>query len=122
MSLRLFLVLVVLLVAHPGEAKDLIFRFTLGSAVVAHSLDLASTTDCKARKTCREVNPWLLRYERPIPFALGKTTVSTLTLWATAEIHERCETRKCRWSAIGLNVAQTVAFSWIAANNVRAGR
>jgi hypothetical protein len=62
-----------------------------------------------------------LRYERPIPFALGKTTISTLTLWATAEIYERCTTKTCRWSAIGLNIAQAVGFTAIAAHNARVG-
>jgi hypothetical protein len=121
--MRLTLLLaIVLLSPRESAAKDLIFRVTLGSAVVAHSLDLSSTVDCRARKTCREVNPWLLRYERPIPFALGKTTLSTLTLWATAEIYERCQSKTCRWSAIGLNIAQTVAFSAIAAHNTRVGK
>lgn len=117
--MRILIVLVLLAFASTVHAQDQIFRASLAAAVVAHALDTATTVDCRARKVCTEANPWLARYERPIPFALGKTTVATLTLWATAAIYERCESRKCTWSAIGLNIGQTVAFSFIAAHNAR---
>lgn len=116
------LVAVFVLVTLPAQAEDRIFRASLATAVVAHALDTATTADCRARKVCTELNPWLLRYERPIPFAFAKTTLATLSLWATAEVYDRCETKTCRWLAIGLNVAQTVGFSWIAARNARVSR
>jgi hypothetical protein len=120
--MRVLACVIFLLVPVTLSAQDRYFRGSLATAVVAHALDTSTTVDCRARGRCREVNPWLLRFERPIPFTLGKTTVAALTLWATGEIYQRCETKTCRWSAVGLNVGQTVGFSLIAAHNSRAGR
>ncbi len=120
---RILFTLVLLGLSAQVQADErFVFRATLASAVVAHALDTSTTVDCRARGICTEANPWLLRYARPIPFTIAKTTVAALSLWATTAVYDRCESSQCRWLAMGLNVGQTVGFSLLAAHNARVGR
>ena len=105
------------LLAAPVSAQDPFFRTSLVSAVVAHSMDLAETQRCLGSGRCREMNPWLLRFDSPSGFAVAKMSVASASLWATAILHETHPRL-----AILANVGQTVAFSWIAVRNARQGR
>lgn len=109
--------------ARPVEAQDrIVFRATLASAVVAHAADLAETQRCLGSGRCRELNPWLLRFDNPTGFAVAKMSLATATLWATTAVYDRCESARCRWLAIGANVGQSVAFFALAAHNARQSR
>lgn len=120
--MRILLAFVVLLSASSVNAQDRVFRGTLATAVMAHAYDLTSTVDCQARGACVEANPWLMRFKDWKSFTTAKMGLATGTLLATAAIYERCESKKCKWSAVGLNLAQTAAFSAIAVRNARVSR
>lgn len=111
------LVIVVLLIAHAARAEDRIFRASLVSAVVAHGMDLAETQHCLGAGRCRELNPWLARFDSPSGFAIAKMGVAAGSLWATAKLHETHP----RWALLA-NLAQTAAFSAIAIRNARVSR
>ena len=114
------LCLLLLAISTDVQAQGrILFRLTAGGAVVGHALDTATTMFCRGEGSCTEANPWLARYQNPIPFATGKTVVAVGSIWATAAIYDRCENPRCKWAAIGLNVAQTVGFTWIAIRNDR---
>lgn len=115
----------VLSLTVPVDAADW-WRFAMRastlSAGVAHAADTATTMYCRGQGICRESNPWLLRYDRPIPFAVAKTTLAGGTLWATAVLFDHCESVGCKAAAVGANVGQTIAFGWVARHNSRVGQ
>lgn len=115
--MKTILVVLVLLCAHAASAEDKLFRASLVSAIAAHGADLATTEHCLGSGRCRELNPFLLRFEQPAVFGAVKMGVAGLSLWATAKLHDSHP----RW-AIAANVAQTVGFTWIAVRNTRAVR
>lgn len=100
----------------PDNPHTTLFRGSMAAVVLAHSFDLALTVDCRARGRCREVNPWLARYERAAPFTLAKMGVATGTLWGVAKLHEHYPK-----AAIAVNVATAAVFSGIAWHNARVG-
>ena len=116
--MRILLVLVGLLVAAPVAAQsDNVFRASLVAAVAAHGADLASTENCLGSGRCRELNPWLARFDNPATFGAVKMGIAALSLWGTAKLHESHP----KW-AIAVNVAQAVGFSLVAAHNARVGK
>lgn len=118
-----WLVIALLCLARSSAAQERqLFKFSLASAVVAHSMDLAETEHCLGAGKCRELNPWLLRFQSPSGFALAKMSLATGTLWITAEVFDRCESRSCKWLAIGSNLGQALAFAAIAVHNRRVSR
>jgi hypothetical protein len=114
-------VALLLLVPRPAVAEDdphtNLFRASMAAAVLAHAFDLALTVDCRARGRCREVNPWLARYQGAAPFTLAKMGVATGSLWGVAILHEHHPKL-----AILANVATAAAFAGIASHNARVGQ
>lgn len=114
-----------LLVAAPVAAQSpwgspdrgLLFDLSEGSVVMGHALDLAATVDCRATRRCQEANPWLARYERPIPFTLAKFGVAGLGLWATRKLHARHP----RLATLA-NYTIGAGFSALAIRNTRIGQ
>ena len=114
---RLATVVIVLLCASSAHAQDALFRASLVSAVVAHSMDLAETQRCLGSGRCTEANPWLARFQSPSGFAIAKMGLASGTLWLTAKLHETHP----RWALVA-NFAQTATFSAIAIRNARVSR
>jgi hypothetical protein len=118
MMIKVFAIaFLVLWMPRMGSAQDTPFRFSLVAAVAAHGSDLASTENCLGSGRCRELNPWLARFDNPATFGAVKMGVAALSLWGTAKLHESHP----RW-AIAVNVAQAVGFSLVAARNARVGK
>ncbi len=68
---------------------DTLFNLSAAVAVVGHGADLATTQRCLGEGRCVEVNPWLLRYQQPVPFAVAKMSVATVGIWAASKIPNR---------------------------------
>ncbi len=114
--------LFVLLFAVPASAQTAdphtsLFRASMVAAVVAHSMDLAETQRCLGAGSCREVNPWLGRFDSPSGFAVAKMSIVAAQLWLVAKLHEGKPK-----TAIVINVATTALFAGIAAHNARVSR
>lgn len=106
-----------LLWASPVAAQDTLFTVSEWAVLGSHALDAASTQRCLGTGRCREVNPWLARYESPVRFTAAKVGVASLQLWAVRKLrpsHPRMATVT--------NYAIAVAFSAIAVRNERIGR
>lgn len=109
--------LIILACASPIYAQSPILDRAVdlanGSALVAHSADLASTTYCLAAKTCQEANPLLLPHVKsPVRFfalkmgvALGSYVVKT----KTKRTHPKL--------TLAFALAENVGFFWIAHRN-----
>jgi len=100
-----------------AQEPDTLFRLTLASAVIAHSMDLAETMHCRGALKCTEANPWLARFSSPSGFAIAKMSIATASLWATAKLRETHR----NW-ALAANLAQTVGFAAIAMHNAKVSR
>lgn len=112
------MVALVLLCASTVQADDrIVFRASLVSAIAAHGADLASTENCLGSGRCREMNPFLLRFNKPATFGAVKIGMAGVSLWATAKLFDTHP----RW-AITANLIQTAVFAGIAAHNARVGR
>jgi hypothetical protein len=110
-------VLFLLFSTKVGYCEDTAFRASMVAAVVAHAADLSVTQRCLGSGRCREVNPWLGRFQQPIPFAVAKMTVASLGLWASAKLHERHP----RW-ALALNIGVAGAYTAITVHNSRVAK
>ena len=89
---------------------ELSFVFAMG----AHGADLASTEHCLGAGRCREMNPWLARFEQPVAFGFAKMGVaagSDLMVRKIAKTHPRL--------AVVTNLAIGAAFTGIALRNAR---
>lgn len=93
------------------------YRVSQVAAASAHAADLGATTYCLGSGRCRELNPWLARYENPAVFGAAKGGVATAGLIFTDKLHKTHP----KW-AIVLNFAVAGAYTAIAARNVALGR
>lgn len=91
-----------------------LLKLTMVSAIAAHGADLASTENCLGAGRCRELNPWLARFEQPAIFGAAKMGVAAGSLWGTAKFAESHPKL-----AVLANVAVSVTFSGIAIHNAR---
>ena len=84
-------------------------------ALAAHGADLASTENCLGRGVCRELNPWLARFNQPAAFGAAQIGVAATSEWGVYELahtHPKL--------ALVTNLAITAAFTGIAVHNARA--
>jgi hypothetical protein len=93
---------------------DVLFRISMVAAVAGHGADLGITENCLGAGRCREMNPWLARYDNAAVFGAAKMTVAGLALWATSKLHDTHPTL-----ATIFNFAQAGAYVAIAARNTR---
>ena len=124
LSMRALFVVAALVIlpttAHAQERPflDRAINLANGAALVAHSADLATTVNCLAAKTCTEANPLLVPHvQSPVTFfalkmgvALGSYVVKTKTKRAHPKL------------TLAFAIAETVAFSLIAAHNAKVHR
>lgn len=82
----LFLLVVLLLCASPVHGEDTVYRISEAVAVIGHMADATSSMHCIGSGRCKEMNPYLARFEQPIPFALAKASVATVGIWAASKI------------------------------------
>lgn len=105
------------LMAAPVAAEDrpLWYDASEAVAVIGHSVDLAATQNCLGAGRCRELNPWLGRYDNPVAFAAAKMTVASVGLWVARKIPNK---------TLGamVNYGIGAAFVAIGARNERIGR
>jgi hypothetical protein len=111
------LVLALVLCASPVAAQDTAFRVSMVAAIAAHSADLGATAFCIGAGLCRELNPFLGRFENPAVFGAVKGGIAGLQLWAVAKLHEHKPKL-----AITVNYVVAGVFSGIAAHNLRVSR
>ena len=86
-------------------------------AIAGHGADLASTEHCLGSGRCRELNPWLARFENPGVFGaakMGVAGVSEVWLYDLSKSHPNI----AFWS----NLAIGATFSAIAAHNARVSK
>jgi hypothetical protein len=114
---RAALALACLLWASPASAQSKAFTVSEWSVLIGHSLDAAATQRCVGAGTCRELNPWLGRYDSPVAFTAAKSVVAVGQLWATRKLR-----RSHPKLATITNYAIAAAFVGIAARNQRVGR
>jgi hypothetical protein len=110
-------VLALLLCAAPAAAEDTAFRVSMVAAISAHGADLSATSFCIGAGLCRELNPFLGRFENPAVFGAVKSGIAGLQLWAVAKLHEHRPKL-----AIAVNYLVAGVFVGIAAHNLRAAR
>lgn len=100
-----------------------LYKVSLVCSVAAHGADLAGTEHCLGAGKCREMNPWLARFEQPAVFGAAKMGVATGGLILADKVWQQ-ESRKLKIAAVSANFAQCAAYGWIAKRNadVVAGR
>jgi hypothetical protein len=113
--LLLPIALILLSASVRAEDRPLWYDASEAVAVVGHSIDLASTQRCLGSGRCRELNPWLGRFDNPVAFAAAKMTVASVGLWATRKIPNKT------LGAV-VNYGIGAAFVAIGARNERIGR
>lgn len=84
--MKALLLVLFVCVAVPAHAEDRLLRISEAVAIIGHGADLASTQHCLGAGRCRELNPWLARYNNPVGFAVAKMGVASVGLWATSKI------------------------------------
>lgn len=116
---RAVLILALLLWAAPASAQtvDRIYTASEWSVLIGHSLDAAATQRCVGAGTCRELNPWLGRYQSPVAFTLAKSAVAVGQLWAT----RRLRRSHPKWAAV-TNYVIAGAFVGLALRNQAVGK
>lgn len=102
--------------AARSSAQDRAYTFSEWTVLGAHALDAAATQRCLGAGTCRELNPWLARYDAPVNFTAAKVGVAWAQLWMTRKIR-RTHPRL----AMIVNYSVAGAFSAIAIRNERLG-
>lgn len=92
-------------------------KLTLVAALAAHGADLATTEHCLGAGLCREMNPWLARFDQPAAFGAAKMGVAALGAVVTLKIAEKHP----RWAMV-LNTAITSGYTAVALHNAQVGR
>ena len=129
MKIFTFVIALALVTPAAASAQDAAFRASLVAAVAAHGADLATTEHLLGRSSQAtlsgqpapfyEANPYLGHFTaNPLAFGLVKMGTAAGVLWLNAKLHDSGRRRL----AIGLNVAQVVVLSAVAAHNYRIGR
>ena len=91
---------------------ELSFVFAIG----AHGADLGSTMHCIGARRCREMNPWLARFDHPAAFGfakMGSAAATELLVAKMATQHPKL--------AVVANLAIGAAFTGLAWRNARVG-
>src|SRR5215216_1746505 len=94
-----------------------LLKLTLITSMAAHGSDLASTEHCLGSGRCREMNPWLARFDQPAQFGAAKMGVAGIGAWGSVELSKSHP----RWALV-LNCAVTGAFSAISVHNSKVAR
>jgi hypothetical protein len=87
-------------------------KFSFIVAIAGHGGDLASTEHCLGAGRCRELNPWLARFNDPAAFGaakMGVAGVSEVWLYDLSKSHPKL--------AFVANIAIGATFSAIAMHN-----
>lgn len=113
----LSIVALLLLLASPASAQSL-HTVSEWAVLTGHAMDASSTMHCLGAGRCRELNPWLARYERPVTFTAAKFGLAAAQLWATRKMKAAGHPK---W-ATAMNFAIAGAFVAIAVRNERVGR
>jgi len=86
-------------------------------AISGHGADLASTEHCLGAGRCREMNPWLARFEQPAVFGAAKMGVAGVSEWGVYEL-SKTHPKIAFWT----NVAIGASFTGVAIHNSKQGR
>ncbi len=108
---------VVLVCAAPLSAQDRAFTVSEWAVLGAHALDASATQRCVGSGRCRELNPYLARFDQPVAFTSAKVGLAWVQLWAVRKIrltHPRLAT--------ATNYAIALGFGALAIRNERLGR
>ena len=100
-----------------ASADDRLFTISSISVVAAHGADLSVTQRCIGERRCRELNPWLARFDNPGLFGAAKMGVGSLGLLATMKLHQTHP----KW-ATAINFVVAGTYTAIAIRNQRVGR
>jgi len=92
----------------------LLLKLSMVTAIAAHGADLASTEHCLGANRCREMNPWLARFDQPAIFGAAKMGIAAGSLWGTSLL-----AREHPKLAVAVNLAMTGAFAGIAVHNAK---
>lgn len=95
-----------------------VYRLSQVGVMVGHGMDLGITQRCIGDGRCRELNPFLGRFNDPITFGATKMGIASLSLWAVGKIYT---SEHPKW-AIVANIAQATAYAYIAQHNARVAR
>lgn len=95
----------------------MLLKLSFVLALAGHGADLASTEHCLGRGVCREMNPWLARFEQPAIFGAAKMGVAGAGLWATSEFAKSHP----KWATV-LNLTIAGAYTGIAIHNSRVAK
>ena len=101
---------------RPAHAQSKAFVVSEWAVLAGHGLDAAATQHCIGAGRCRELNPWLGRYDSPVTFTAAKFGVAGLQLWAVRKLrpsHPRLATMS--------NYLIAAGFTSIALRNQRIG-
>ena len=110
-------VAVVLVSAAPLSAQDRAFTVSEWAVLGAHALDASATQRCVGSGRCRELNPYLARFDQPVAFTGAKVGLAWVQLWAVRKIrptHPRLATVA--------NYAIALGFGALAFRNERIGQ
>lgn len=86
-------------------------------AVTGHGVDLAATENCLGAGRCRELNPWLVRFENPAAFGAAK-----MGLGGSTELLVYHFVPDHRNLVIAVNFTIGGTFTGIGIRNVRAAQ
>lgn len=110
-------VAVILVCAAPAHAQGKVFTVSEWAVLGAHALDASATQRCVGSGRCRELNPYLARFDQPVAFTGAKVGLAWVQLWAVRKIrptHPRLAT--------ATNYALALGFGALAIRNERIGQ
>lgn len=110
--------LVLLLLPVTASAQDRVYALSEWAVLTGHALDAAATQNCIGAGRCRELNPWLARYDSPVRFTAAKFVVGGGQLWAMRKLRAAGHPR---WALVA-NFAIGSAFTAIAIRNQKVGK
>ena len=91
------------------------FAVSEGFVVLGHSYDLATTQRCRGANTCRELNPYLARFESPFAVTSAKIPLALAQLWLSRQLRDHGHPKL----ATGLNFATGALLTAVGARNAR---
>lgn len=119
--MKVLLLAGLLLVPSTAQAQGLGEKAFIASewaVLVGHSLDAAATQRCLGAGRCRELNPWLARYDSPVRFTAAKSIIAVGQLWAMRKLKASGHPR---WATVA-NAAIASGFTVLAIRNERVGQ